>query len=80
MTAAETDKLDNFMRWIMRGVIAGLLAITAYFLMRVVERQDTIAETLTRVAQQQAITAEQVQHLEERVKENRIEIRNNKRH
>lgn len=80
MTISEADKLDNFMRWIMRGVIAGLLAITAYFLMRVVERQDTIAETLTRVAQQQAITAEQVQHLEERVKENRLEIKNNKRH
>lgn len=80
MTISEADKLDNFMRWIMRGVIAGLLAITSYFLMRVVERQDTIAETLTRVARQQAITAEQVQHLEERVKENSIEIRNNKRH
>jgi len=76
MARTQTEKLDDFMRWIMRGAIAALLAVTAYFLMRVVERQDTIAHTLTRVAEQQAVMSTQVQRLQKDVNENRDYIMN----
>ncbi len=78
MTKEETQRLDDFAKWLMRGMIAALLAITAFFLMRVVERQDTIADTLNKVSRQQAIMGTQLQRLEKDVERNRQRLRNAK--